>query len=191
MHPVRQCIACRKKRPKPALFRIVRSRDNKLLADPEQKAEGRGYYICPDKVCMARAIDSQLALMTGVRATSELSKAFTAYFPDCRWQGVESLLGFAVRARNCGLGWGAVESASKAGKVALILVDQLRGRASSSNAIGLAQRLRIPVLYYQSDRSLDEVVGKPNCRVAGITEIQFARSLQKRAKEVEEETAGR
>ena len=48
------CIACRKKKPKKELVRIVAS-DDGLFADETGKAPGRGAYICPAVECLDKA----------------------------------------------------------------------------------------------------------------------------------------
>ena len=180
MRPIRQCIACRKKRPKAELLRVVRLRHNGLAPDPAQKTDGRGYYICPDKKCIAKAAASKLKSLTGIQVPPDFFSAFSGCSSERHNRGLISLLGFAVRSRNSVLGFKAVEAASRAGRVLLIVVDE-RGRSSSENAVRLAQRLHIPLLHYRGERPLDEVVGKPNCSVTGITDPQFARAIQKKA----------
>ena len=52
--PTRMCIACREKKPKKELVRIVVSEDG-LMADETGKANGRGAYICPSVDCLDKA----------------------------------------------------------------------------------------------------------------------------------------
>ena len=49
--PQRQCLGCREMKNKRDLIRVVRS--------PEGKKPGRGAYVCPDPVCLARARKSR------------------------------------------------------------------------------------------------------------------------------------
>ena len=53
--PTRMCIACREKKPKKELIRIVVS-ESGLIADETGKAQGRGAYICPCVDCLDKAI---------------------------------------------------------------------------------------------------------------------------------------
>lgn len=53
--PMRMCVGCREMRPKKELMRIVRTADNKTVADPTSKMSGRGAYICPNKECFDKA----------------------------------------------------------------------------------------------------------------------------------------
>ncbi len=52
--PTRMCIACREKKPKKELIRIV-ANEGELFADETGKAQGRGAYICPTVECLDKA----------------------------------------------------------------------------------------------------------------------------------------
>lgn len=45
--PIRQCLACRARRPKAELLRIVLGQDGPRI-DPTGRKPGRGAYVCPD-----------------------------------------------------------------------------------------------------------------------------------------------
>ena len=50
--PVRTCVACRARRPQVELLRIAKG-ENGLESDEMRKLEGRGWYVCKDKLeCM-------------------------------------------------------------------------------------------------------------------------------------------
>lgn len=53
--PLRQCIACRTKKPKREMVRIVRNPQGKLLLDLKGKLPGRGAYICVSGDCFRKA----------------------------------------------------------------------------------------------------------------------------------------
>ena len=54
--PLRMCVACRKKRPKTELLRIVRQKETgKVFIDETKKADGRGAYLCGEKECLRLA----------------------------------------------------------------------------------------------------------------------------------------
>ncbi len=51
--PVRTCVACRERRPQVELLRIAKS-ESGLEPDEFRKLEGRGWYVCQDKLeCMS------------------------------------------------------------------------------------------------------------------------------------------
>nr|WP_290667040.1 YlxR family protein [Ardenticatena sp.] len=52
--PIRTCIACRTSRPKRELVRIVRTPEGELVLDADQKARGRGAYLCRRRACWER-----------------------------------------------------------------------------------------------------------------------------------------
>lgn len=53
--PQRQCMGCRERKAKKELIRVVRGTDGVVSLDFSGKLNGRGAYICPDAVCLAKA----------------------------------------------------------------------------------------------------------------------------------------
>jgi len=49
--PQRTCIACREKRAKRELIRIVRTPQGTIEVDPRGKKSGRGAYLCSRPAC--------------------------------------------------------------------------------------------------------------------------------------------
>jgi predicted RNA-binding protein YlxR (DUF448 family) len=58
--PQRSCIACRQKKDKRKLNRLVFTHDEGLVLDFSGKRDGRGAYICDDPGCWNLAITSKL-----------------------------------------------------------------------------------------------------------------------------------
>jgi predicted RNA-binding protein YlxR (DUF448 family) len=54
--PLRNCIACRQKRSKRELIRIVRTPEGTIELDTKGKRSGRGAYLCPEAECLAAAL---------------------------------------------------------------------------------------------------------------------------------------
>ena len=54
--PLRQCLGCRKMKPKKELIRVVRSPDGEISLDFKGKASGRGAYLCPEPACLKKAV---------------------------------------------------------------------------------------------------------------------------------------
>lgn len=72
--PIRQCVACRERRPKGELLRVVLG-ENGPTIDPTGRKPGRGAYICPDKPeCWN---EKKLRRFAGARAP-ELAQALQA-----------------------------------------------------------------------------------------------------------------
>ena len=57
--PVRQCVACREKREKPDLVRVVRQPDGTVALDARGKMSGRGAYLCKSTACLDKAVKSR------------------------------------------------------------------------------------------------------------------------------------
>lgn len=55
--PLRTCIACRQKRAKRELIRVVRTPEGIIEIDPRGKASGRGAYLCPEHQCWETALE--------------------------------------------------------------------------------------------------------------------------------------
>ena len=68
--PMRQCLGCREMKPKRELIRVVRSPEGEISLDFKGKANGRGAYICPDAVCLNKAVKARA-----------LEKAFSMQIP--------------------------------------------------------------------------------------------------------------
>lgn len=71
--PVRQCLVCRKRRPKRELLRIVMGESGPVI-DPTGRRPGRGAYVCPDSPeCWA---EKKLRRLAGAKAP-ELAQALS------------------------------------------------------------------------------------------------------------------
>jgi predicted RNA-binding protein YlxR (DUF448 family) len=69
--PQRTCVACREKKDKRLLTRIVRSPDDGVVIDPTGKHNGRGAYLCGEGACWDKALSGHLldgALKTEISA---------------------------------------------------------------------------------------------------------------------------
>ncbi|MGD8997427.1 MAG: YlxR family protein [Anaerolineae bacterium] len=54
--PQRTCVACRARRPKRELVRVVRAPEGEVAVDETGKRSGRGGYLCPDRSCWEVAL---------------------------------------------------------------------------------------------------------------------------------------
>lgn len=54
--PERTCVACRSRRPKRELVRVVRDPAGAVVVDKSQKQNGRGAYLCLRRSCWERAL---------------------------------------------------------------------------------------------------------------------------------------
>ncbi len=76
--PERMCVACRKSYPKNSLMRFVLDENGELFCDRNQKAEGRGTYLCKNDACVKRCVKYGL-----------IGKAFRKNLPDEAYRTVE------------------------------------------------------------------------------------------------------
>lgn len=58
--PMRSCVVTREKLPKQELLRIVKTTDDKVVADVSGKINGRGAYIKKDIAVLDKAIKSKV-----------------------------------------------------------------------------------------------------------------------------------
>jgi len=54
--PQRMCVACKARRDKSELLRVVLLPDGHTELDPTGKMPGRGAYVCKDEDCIAQAL---------------------------------------------------------------------------------------------------------------------------------------
>lgn len=57
--PMRQCLGCREMKPKKELTRVVRAPDGTVSIDSQGKSPGRGAYVCPNTICLQKALRSK------------------------------------------------------------------------------------------------------------------------------------
>ena len=69
--PMRQCLGCREMKPKRELIRVVRSPEGEISLDFKGKASGRGAYVCPDALCLKKAVKARA-----------LERAFSCQIPQ-------------------------------------------------------------------------------------------------------------
>jgi predicted RNA-binding protein YlxR (DUF448 family) len=48
-------MGCRKKRKKEEMVRFIKRSDGVLFTDEEKNLNGRGYYLCPNPICLKLA----------------------------------------------------------------------------------------------------------------------------------------
>lgn len=79
--PERTCMACRQKKEKKQLARIVRVQDGSIIYDQTGKVSGRGAYICKkleclDKVIKSNQLSKSLNRIIDEKVYEDLRKAF-------------------------------------------------------------------------------------------------------------------
>lgn len=56
----RMCVVCREMHDKKELLRIVKSKDGEISIDVTGKKNGRGAYICKNKICLEKMLKQKL-----------------------------------------------------------------------------------------------------------------------------------
>lgn len=78
--PERTCIACRAKRSKRDLVRVVRTAVGEVHIDETGKRNGRGAYLCRQQACWERALQrGSLNRALGVTLNTDELAALRAY----------------------------------------------------------------------------------------------------------------
>ncbi len=57
--PSRICVGCREPKEKRSMVRIVKTAENEICLDETGKKNGRGAYICRNRECFQRAVQSK------------------------------------------------------------------------------------------------------------------------------------
>lgn len=80
--PMRTCVACRTKKPKKELIRIVKN-ENGIFLDRMGKVNGRGAYICDDVTCLKKLIKSKaLGRVFECEVTEDVYKSIEVAFDN-------------------------------------------------------------------------------------------------------------
>ena len=58
-HPQRSCLGCRTGRDKRLLLRFVRTPENEILPDLDNRLPGRGAYTCTSRKCLIAAVEQR------------------------------------------------------------------------------------------------------------------------------------
>ena len=77
--PQRMCIACREKKDKKSLIRVVCNKEGEISLDFTGKKAGRGAYICNDINCIEKLIKNKL-----------LNKAFETTVSEEMYQNIKN-----------------------------------------------------------------------------------------------------
>ena len=89
--PQRSCVACRSKRPKTELVRLVLDDEGNLQIDARGRAPGRGAYLCADPACWRRAADGRmLSLALRHQLPAEARALLDAGPPPARNTGADA-----------------------------------------------------------------------------------------------------
>ena len=182
---MRSCIGCRSVKEKKELLRYVLSPDNAVVLDYNRKLPGRGCYICPDALCLKKAI-KQRAFQKTLKNSVDLSvevKDLIQTISARAWEKIASFISFAIRSRQAVLGTLAAENDLKKGKIRLLLL-----RSNLSEEVAGKWRLRlqnkgIACKVIAEFQSLEAIIG--HRKVIGIRDEGLAREILNEVERVE------
>ena len=73
MNSIRTCIACREKKLKNELIRIVKNSNNEICVDSKGKKDGRGAYVCKNAECLEKIKKSKrIERILGIKIPEEI-----------------------------------------------------------------------------------------------------------------------
>ena len=57
--PMRKCVGCQEMKSKKEMIRVIRTSEGEFLLDATGRKNGRGAYLCPNGVCLAKAVKNK------------------------------------------------------------------------------------------------------------------------------------
>lgn len=76
--PMRKCVGCQEMKNKKEMIRVIRTATNEFMLDATGKKNGRGAYLCPDRVCLNKAVKNR-----------GLERSFKQTIPDEVYKSLE------------------------------------------------------------------------------------------------------
>ena len=80
--PMRTCVACREKKPKKDLVRILLNDENGLTVDLTGKKNGRGAYVCLNSKCAEKLNAKMLSAALKSSVSDNMIKEIKASLED-------------------------------------------------------------------------------------------------------------
>lgn len=184
--PFRSCIGCRSVKDKKELLRYVISPDGEVILDYNTKLPGRGCYICPDHICLSKAVKQrafQKALKSNIDVQVEVDVLVKAILVKAQGK-ISSFISFAIKSKQAVLGTEAAEGDLKKGKISLLL---LRSNLSADVKVKWMSRLQrecLPCKVIDEFQALEGIIG--HRKVVGIKDKRLAGEIVKEIKRTEQ-----
>jgi uncharacterized protein len=175
---LRQCAACKRRTPKSELLRAVKFSDGRIEFDETHTKEGRGAYCCALAKCLLAARKNDLlGAVLHDRTPADVYLAMAEQVRRSESADPGAMLGFAVRSGKVVFGSQALEQRLKSGGIRLLLVSAEASPNTQDRMIRIAEAAAVRCIVLPASFSLETVTGRPNCRVAGVTDPQFANRI--------------
>jgi len=153
--------------------------NGQLHIGTEPEPDMKTVSVCQNSACLMK-----------VKKAHILEKVFQRKIPYSFYQSMLSnltepsdsrsgLLGLGVRSRKVVPGFTAVEIAARRNQLSLIILDEGAKPTLQKRIQGICGKYRIPLTTYRGDKSMDTVVGKINCKCAGVKDPGLANILSR------------
>ena len=181
------CVICSANKPVHEMFRMVSVKGGRVRLDETMSEEGEAVHICRSRTCLKAAQKRRTAKeMLGVPETPDLylkaAKLLRKPAAD-----IPQLLHFAIRARVLVSGSGAVQDSLTDGDACLVLIDPSISQASRERIENRSRAAGVDYLLLPEAHLLEEITGKPNLRVAAVTNQNFTGSILKSCTQTDKE----
>jgi len=140
---------------------------------------GRGVYFCRNPKCVQKAQKKDLVSQKfQIKISPDIYTELVRQIQSKSQGSIESLLGFAARARKLVMGMTAVSQAIRKKNTHLVVLDRETSPSTRKKIEGLSRSSGIP-LYTYDEKPLEQIVGKVNCKCVAVIDSEFARSIRK------------
>ncbi len=176
--PIRTCMGCLSKKDKYSMIRVAYRRDQLLKIDPEQRAPGRGFYLCPDVHCIREFFKRQRFKRLRLNPDAAQREALKEELLKMVHQDkVLSLVGLARKAGQVVVGQHAVENAVKTRQARLVILSRDAALNTRKRFIDLARNHNAMLRIYGEKADLGHWMGRESAAVLAILQDGFARAI--------------
>lgn len=182
--PMRRCCGCGESFPKSELIRIA-GRDGKAAIDMQDRAPGRGTYLCRNLDCISKAekrrafgrgLHTELPGEVVAQIVAEARKIAAGEKPTGSSKA-HSLLGFAARARKIVSGADTCSINMKKGSAKLLIIAGDAADNTKDKLASEATRYGIPCKIYGESDELSRATGKSGRTAFAVIDDHFAQCI--------------
>jgi hypothetical protein len=174
----RTCVGCRSRQAPQDLLRLTCTPQGEVLLDRSGRLPGRGAYVCFDAVCLRKA--AQPAKLASAFKQPVVVPTFETLYQAAVLLLQERLKACLSLARRAGVivsGYAALRTAFVHTKVVcLVLTEDIATSRAKEYHLWCAQQ-HIPCITLFSKEELGQLLGRPSCSAAGVTESRFCERL--------------
>ena len=163
------------------MIRLVLDSAEGVTIDYEQRYPGRGAYLCFNTECLLqmkkqRGLDRAFRRKVLEESYAKIEAELMVLLQRSK---IESLLGFANKARKLVIGSEAVEQVIRRGKARFVLIAHDATENTRRKIQPLCERQRIPWKNYGQKIALGALLGKAEIAVLAIVDPMFAQNIAK------------